>query len=170
MSSTIGVENISHTNGTNAITVSSGGDVTVVNGFTSKGIDDNATSTAITVDASQNVGIGTSSPNLGSNGTGLHIKSASGDYGVLKVDSSTTSEEGWVQFSNNSVDKFRIASDSSTNLKFIHSGVAERMRIDSAGNLLLGKTSHHQASPVFALLVMLQGMRSLLVTVEIRCT
>jgi len=82
---------------------------------------------------SGNVGIGTSSPSLGSNGTGLHIKGASGDYGVLKVDSSTTSEEGWVQFSNNGVDKFRIASDSSTNLKFIHSGVAERMRIESSG-------------------------------------
>jgi hypothetical protein len=84
-----------------------------------------------------NVGIGTNSPNLGSDSIGLHIKSASGDYGVLKVDSSTTSEEGWVQFSNNGVDKFRIASDSSTNLKFIHSGVAERMRIDSAGHVTM---------------------------------
>jgi hypothetical protein len=33
-----------------------------VPGFTSTGIDDNATSTAITIDASENVGIGTSSP------------------------------------------------------------------------------------------------------------
>jgi hypothetical protein len=94
------------------------------------------TGTLVSTDASGNVGIGTSSPSLGSNGTGLHIKSASGDYGVLKVDSSTTSEEGWVQFSNNGVDKFRIASDSSTNLKFIHSGVAERMCIDSSGNVI----------------------------------
>jgi hypothetical protein len=98
------------------------------------------TGTLVSTDASGNVGIGTSSPSLGSNGTGLHIKSASGDYGVLKVDSSTTSEEGWVQFSNNGVDKFRIASDSSTNLKFIHSGVAERMRIDSSGSVIFGKT------------------------------
>ncbi|MDB4411480.1 phage tail fiber protein [bacterium] len=93
------------------------------------------------VNGAGNVGIGTSSPSLGSNGTGLHIKGASGDYGVLKVDSSTTSEEGWVQFSNNGVDKFRIASDSSTNLKFIHSGVVERMRIDSSGNVGIGTTS-----------------------------
>jgi hypothetical protein len=98
------------------------------------------TGTLVSTDASGNVGIGTSSPSLGSNGTGLHIKGASGDYGVLKVDSSTTSEEGWVQFSNNGVDKFRIASDSSTNLKFIHSGVAERMRIDSSGSVIFGKT------------------------------
>jgi hypothetical protein len=85
--------------------------------------------------SAESLGIGTSSPSLGSNGSGLHIKGASGEYGVLKVDSSTTSEEGWVQFSNNGVDKFRIASDSSTNLKFVHSGVAERMRIDSSGNV-----------------------------------
>ena len=117
------------------------GDVTFDGAFTSQGIDDNATSTAMTLDSSGNVGIGTTSPNLGSNGSGLHIKGASGEYGVLKVDSSTGSEEGWVQLSNNGVDKFRIASDSSTNLKFIQSGVAERMRIDSSGNLLVGKTA-----------------------------
>jgi hypothetical protein len=33
-------------------------------GFTSTGIDDNATSTAITIDASENVGIGTTSPSV----------------------------------------------------------------------------------------------------------
>src|SRR6056300_715509 len=38
--------------------------------FSSTGIDDNATSTAITIDSSQNVGIGTTSPN-----TLLHLKS-----------------------------------------------------------------------------------------------
>jgi hypothetical protein len=40
-----------------------GGTMTgVIAGFTSTGIDDNATSTAITIDASENVGIGTVSP------------------------------------------------------------------------------------------------------------
>jgi hypothetical protein len=101
--------------------------------------EDTGTTAKFFWDASaESLGIGTSSPSLGSNGTGLHIKGASGDYGVLKVDSSTTSEEGWVQFSNNGVDKFRIASDSSTNLKFIHSGVAERMRITSSGKVIIG--------------------------------
>jgi len=37
--------------------------LTVNGAFTSTGIDDNATSTAITIDASENVGIGTASPN-----------------------------------------------------------------------------------------------------------
>ena len=41
----------------------SGGAMTgTITGFTSTGIDDNATSTAITIDASENVGIGTTTP------------------------------------------------------------------------------------------------------------
>ena len=98
-------------------------------------------SSIVTIKANGNVGIGETSPDLGSSGSGLHIKGPSGKYGVLKVDRSTTSEEGWVQFSNNSVDKFRIASDSSTNLKFIHSGVAERMRINSSGGVGINTNS-----------------------------
>ena len=37
-------------------------DLTATSSFTSVGIDDNATSTAITIDSSENVGIGTSDP------------------------------------------------------------------------------------------------------------
>ena len=48
-------------------------------GFTSTGIDDNATSTAITIDSSENVGIGETAP-LGK----LHVKS--GDSGVSSPD------------------------------------------------------------------------------------
>ena len=40
-----------------------GGSLTVGGTFTSQGIDDNASATAMTLDASGNVGIGTSSPN-----------------------------------------------------------------------------------------------------------
>ena len=48
--------------------------------FTSTGIDDNATSTAIPIDSSQNVGIGTSSPtSLGGNITTLEIKGGAPD-------------------------------------------------------------------------------------------
>jgi len=130
--------NLSHVNG-NKINVSASYNYYDAYNHIFRGL--NGTDTHMTIDNSGNVGIGTSSPSLGSNGMGLHIKGASGEYGVLKVDSSTTSEEGWVQFSNNGVDKFRIASDSSSNLKFIQSGVTERMRIDSSGNLLVGKSS-----------------------------
>jgi hypothetical protein len=47
--------------------------------FTSTGIDDNATSTAITIDASENVGIGTSSPTTFSGYVTVHHKNTSGD-------------------------------------------------------------------------------------------
>ena len=40
------------------------GNITVTGSFTSQGIDDNANATAITIDASENVGIGTSSPTM----------------------------------------------------------------------------------------------------------
>src|SRR6056300_1503639 len=44
--------------------------------FTSTGIDDNATSTAITIDSSENVGIGTASPTF-TTGSGLVIQRTS---------------------------------------------------------------------------------------------
>ena len=56
-----------------------GGTMTgTVAGFTSTGIDDNATSTAITIDASENVGIGTTSPDtLLSLGSGVDAQKLS---------------------------------------------------------------------------------------------
>src|SRR5210317_745615 len=44
------------------IAISTSGNITTTGAFTSTGIDDNATSTAITIDSSENVGIGTASP------------------------------------------------------------------------------------------------------------
>ena len=48
---------------------------TVTGSFTSQGIDDNANATAITIDSSENVGIGTSSPGDTSEGAGLRVNS-----------------------------------------------------------------------------------------------
>jgi len=87
------------------------------------------------------VGIGTSSPSLGSSGKGLHLKGPSGNSTVLKIDSTTTSQEAQLQLTVDGTDKFRIAADNSTNLKFVHSGIAERMRITSDGGVLVGTTS-----------------------------
>ena len=56
--------------------------LTATGAFTSLGIDDNATSTAITIDSSENVGIGTSSPNSYTGQTTLNINSA----GVARLD------------------------------------------------------------------------------------
>ena len=59
------------------------GDVTFAGAFTSQGIDDNADAVAITIDSSENVGIGTSSPYADLHVTGT-IKVATGNaQGIL---------------------------------------------------------------------------------------
>jgi hypothetical protein len=44
------------------VVINTSGAITTTGAFTSKGIDDNADATAITIDSSENVGIGTTSP------------------------------------------------------------------------------------------------------------
>jgi len=58
------VDAIEPQSGTTLTLGASGDTITIPSGatFTSTGIDDNATSTAITIDSSENIGIGTSSP------------------------------------------------------------------------------------------------------------
>jgi hypothetical protein len=145
MSSTIGVENISHTNGTNAMTVSSGGDVTVVNKFTSTGIDDNATSTAITVDASQNVGIGTSSPTVKLDlvDDGVQLRLANSTTGT------TTSDGTRIQLSGNDL---LLINRESANMQF-YTADTERMRITSGGNFLVNTTTTTINSSNFGTLI-----------------
>jgi hypothetical protein len=58
--------------------------------FTSTGVDDNATSNAITIDSSENVGIGTSSPDRP-----LHIARSSGATGV-RIEGGT-SQGGYIE-------------------------------------------------------------------------
>jgi hypothetical protein len=69
----------------NDVVINTSGAITTTGAFTSLGIDDNATSNAITIDASENVGIGTTSPSsiLDLNTTGdttLTIRSGSTSY------------------------------------------------------------------------------------------
>ena len=125
-----------------------------VAGFTSTGIDDNATSTAVTIDASENVGIGTTSPD---SETLLHVRK--GDAGgvdsatnsVLTLENNTTAilqfltpntangqirfgdpqdtGSGWIQYSH-----------SASSLQFGTNG-PEKMRIDSAGGVITNPTA-----------------------------
>ena len=72
-----------------------GGTMTgTIAGFTSTGIDDNATSTAITIDASENVGIGTSSPQAK-----LHINSSTSDGIITRT---TANVEPFIALQRNS--------------------------------------------------------------------
>ena len=60
------------------------------------GIDDNATSTAITIDASENVGIGTVSPD-----STVHLKSSATNLPVLKLENTYESGGGTATVTGN---------------------------------------------------------------------
>ena len=94
-----------------------------------------ADTTAVTVDASQNVGIGTSSPVAGSKLTindsafgGLQFQSAGSDCGYIGVSSNTLYVGG------GSTVAFHTGNAQATD-------GTERMRIDSSGRVLIGPTS-----------------------------
>ncbi len=138
------------------------GDTTFGGTIQSTGIDDNATSTAITIDANENVGIGTSSPQ-----GNLHISGGTGDASlILQADTDNSGEtdqpriELWQDGSNawNAIgaldptaDNALVLANSIGNAGGIifktntdnagWTAATERMRIDSSGNVLVGTTS-----------------------------
>jgi len=129
-----------------------------ISNFTSTGIDDNATSTAITIDASENVGVGTTTPT-----TSLNVKKIVGDNTETVVRVSANYENvtadkgiGSYQFSAHDQDYLSGAEqvageiivkaggvwntaadvDAYMAFKVIDGGTeTERMRIDSAGDV-----------------------------------
>jgi len=108
----------------------------IVTGFQSTGIDDNATSTAITIDSSQNVGIGTSSPN-----TNLHI--SSGVSTSLQLERTASGTEGKLLLASATSFNAIFSRDGSDSDKdfAIYTGSNERMRITSSGNVGIGTSS-----------------------------
>ena len=103
-------------------------------GSLSTGIDDNSDATAITIDSSENVGIGTTSParqlTVSNSGAALLLLESTGDdNGQLLFGDSANGTVGKVGYSH------------STNHMFFNTNGSEQMRIDSSGQLLVGKTS-----------------------------
>ncbi len=105
----------------------------------------NGTTTAVTIDTSQNVGIGTTSPKNNSGYTTLTLNNASSG-GVVEFTSNNTTV---AQLYNTGTD-FYTYSASGKNIVFDASGLAsikmntngtERMRIDSSGNVFINTTS-----------------------------
>jgi len=114
--------------------------------FTSTGIDDNATSTAITIDSSQNVGIGTSNATP-SNGEGLCIGSGSTITRIDMRNTTTgdaTGDGTSLQLNGNN---FTIENREAGYVAFSTS-LTERMRIDSSGRLFVGTTDTPSSSNV----------------------
>ena len=118
--------------------------------FTSNGIDDNADATAITIDSSERVGIGTSSPSVP-----FHVNGGT-DNIVAKFESSDA--DALIEFADNATsDTILLGADTDDllfrcdpgNIIFKTNNNTEAMRIDNNGNLLVGTTSSTGNGGVF---------------------
>jgi len=126
--------------------------------FTSTGIDDNATSTAITIDSGGNVGIGTTNIDNLSGYASLRIGTAGSIWCYNLSNNSSTfisdniSKQGGTYIRTDFATSYRQG-DGDHRWYNAPSGSAgsavtlsERMRIDSSGRLLVGKTSDNNNS------------------------
>jgi hypothetical protein len=132
------------------------GSLTVGGAFTSLGIDDNATSTAITIDGSQNVGVGTATPD-----SKFHVYgNASVGHGASGPDAATELKiQGRYPYINNAAFRLTFKNNSAGGSELgsisayldgaVNSGAllfntasagtsTERMRINKSGNVGIG--------------------------------
>ena len=102
------------------------------------GIDDNATSTAITIDASENVGIGTSSPSSYYSNT--LVVDTSTENGITVV--SPTTGTGYLMFADgiSGNERYRgyVGYDHNTDSLQLATGGTQRLLIDSSGHAIIG--------------------------------
>lgn len=107
--------------------ITANGNLTVSGAFTSQGIDDNADATAITIDSSERVGIGTSSPSAP-----LHIQNSTNPY--------VSCQDGTNTFNSGVISSNYGVINSTLPIAFQISD-SEKMRIDTNGNVIIGATA-----------------------------
>jgi len=106
-----------------------------------------ASTTAVTIDASQNVGIGVTNPSsFDGNAQKLVVGNTSGNNGISVV--SGTANQGYLMFSGGygssyAYNGYITYSQANNFMAFGTNAGTERMRIDSSGVLMLGKTSQN---------------------------
>ena len=93
-----------------------------------------AGTTALTIDASQNVGIGTASP-----ARMLDVSKTTGDANIA-ITSSTTGQSS-IFFADTDINVGMIYYEHTNDAMGFRTNDAERMRIDSSGNLLVGQST-----------------------------
>ena len=112
--------------------------------------------TAVTIDNAQNVGVGTSTPNIYSSGAYKYLtvsNSAASGYSFATL-SGGAGGGGELDFGNQTIKHGAIASLDGSALGFYTNGtntgtsVTERARIDSSGRLLVGTTSSIAADAI----------------------
>jgi hypothetical protein len=143
------VDAIEPQSGTTLTLGASGDTVTVASGasFASIGIDDNATSTAITIDSSENVGIGTAIPTTKLDVAGSILLSSGANNSITI--NRTTALSGWnITMGQNGQNPYITGNDArdfdinvdpdnttSDSLFRINVDGSERMKIDTSGNV-----------------------------------
>jgi hypothetical protein len=100
-------------------------------------LQDNGTDVMVVEDGG-NVGIG------GSPGARLHVET-SGNTGI-QIRSGTTTSNGFINFNDGATAKGQIFYDHDGDYMRLYVNGAERLRIDSSGNVLVGKTSSNVAT------------------------
>jgi hypothetical protein len=115
----------------------------IVTGFQSTGIDDNATSTAITIDSSQRVGIGTASPavkfQVGQTGDSGHLVNIGVDNSNTELRIANRAFYGY--YSDGAVIQGSTGKHISFHTDSTTFGANERMRIDSSGKVGIGTST-----------------------------
>ena len=119
--------------------VTMGGTLTVSGAFTSQGIDDNADATAVTIDSSEKVGIGQTTPVRR-----LHIKDTSADM-YIGLEGGTSNNVGILMGDTDNHTLSRIRHNNSDNALEFHTNETERMRIDTNGNIIFNSSVYSTA-------------------------
>ena len=93
----------------------------------------------IRIDTSNNVGIGTTSPALQSGGTGIHVNGTS--YSEIKFTNSTTGTASTDGTALVTVGTNFTINNRENGYFSLNTNNSERLRVDSSGNFLVGKTA-----------------------------